>query len=154
MLFDRFSMASRKAIFCARAEASLAGSKVIDTQHVLVGLIRVDPGTLQLIAQRITLNSVRETAILMPDRASELKLKPTTTAQVAGLGRGQDETAHLLSGVRLAWGYDKRLRLDDQRIAALRIDYISRQTGHRVDGILGASGFSTSKFASITNMVR
>jgi ATP-dependent Clp protease ATP-binding subunit ClpC len=60
VLFDRLSMASRKAIFCARAEASLVGSKVIDTQHVLVGLIRVDPGILQLIAQRITVNSVRE----------------------------------------------------------------------------------------------
>jgi ATP-dependent Clp protease ATP-binding subunit ClpA len=62
VLFDRLSMASRKAIFCARAEASLVGSKVIDTQHALVGLIRVDPATLQLIAQGITLNSAREAA--------------------------------------------------------------------------------------------
>jgi ATP-dependent Clp protease ATP-binding subunit ClpC len=61
-VFDRFSMASRKAVFGARLEASLVGSKVIDTQHLLVGLIRVDPATLQLIAQRITLNSVREAA--------------------------------------------------------------------------------------------
>jgi hypothetical protein len=52
--------------------------------------------------------------ILMPDRASELKLNSTATSQVAGIGRGQDETMHLFSGVRLAWGYDKRLRLDDQ----------------------------------------
>ena len=45
------------------------------------------------------------------------------------------------SGVRLAWGYDKRLRLDDQKIAALPIDYISNQTGHQVDGIFGSSLF-------------
>jgi len=90
--------------------------------------------------------------ILMPDRASELKLNSTATGQVAGIGKGQDETMRVSSGVRLAWGYDKRLRLDDEKIAALSIDYISNQTGHQVDGIFGSSCFSTSKFASITNM--
>ena len=58
----RVSMASKQAVFCARWEASLVGSKVIDTQHLLVGLIRVDPAALRLTAQRITLNSVREAA--------------------------------------------------------------------------------------------
>ena len=79
--------------------------------------------------------------ILMPDRASELKLNSTATGQVAGIGSGQDETMRVSSGVRLAWGYDKRLRLDDQKIAALPIDYISNQTGHQVDGIFGSSLF-------------
>jgi hypothetical protein len=45
------------------------------------------------------------------------------------------------SGVRLAWGDDKRLRLDDEKIAALPMDYISNQTGHQVDGIFGSSLF-------------
>ena len=68
----------------------------------------------------------------MPDRASELKLNSNASGKVAGIGRGQDETMRASSGVRLAWGYDKRLGLDDQKIAALPIDYISNQTGHQV----------------------
>ena len=108
----------------------------------VVSNLIVMPGYVNDSAQLdVVLDTGASENVLMPDRASELKLKPTTTAQAAGLGRGQDETAHLFSGVRLAWGYDKRLRLDDQRIAALRIDYISQQTGHRVDGIFGSSLF-------------
>jgi hypothetical protein len=40
-VFERFSDAARGAIFSARAEAILVGSQVIDTQHLLVGLLRV-----------------------------------------------------------------------------------------------------------------
>jgi predicted aspartyl protease len=83
--------------------------------------------------------------ILMPARASELKLNSTTSGQVNGIGRGQDETMHVSSGVRLAWGRDKRLTLGQQQIAALRIDYISQQTGHQVDGIFGSSLFQHFK---------
>ncbi len=79
--------------------------------------------------------------ILMPDRASELKLDSTTSGQVAGIGRGQGETMRVSSGVRLAWGYAPRVRLDDQQIAALPIGYVSKQTGHQVDGIFGSSLF-------------
>jgi ATP-dependent Clp protease ATP-binding subunit ClpC len=61
-VFDRFSMASKKALFGARWEASVAGSRVIDTQHLLVGLVRVDPATFQFIVPEITLNSVRGAA--------------------------------------------------------------------------------------------
>jgi ATP-dependent Clp protease ATP-binding subunit ClpA len=39
------------------------GSEVIDSEHLLLGLLRVDPITLQFIAQPITLISVREAAI-------------------------------------------------------------------------------------------
>jgi hypothetical protein len=58
-VFERFSDAARGAIFCARAEAILVGSQVIDTQHLLVGLLRVDPATFRLIAKPITLDSIR-----------------------------------------------------------------------------------------------
>src|ERR1700733_6509710 len=85
--------------------------------------------------------------ILMPDRASELKLNSTATGQVAGIGSGQDETMRVSSGVRLAWGYDKRLRLDDQKIAALPIDYISNRQAIRWMASSGAACFSTSIFA-------
>ena len=79
--------------------------------------------------------------VLMPDRASELKLGSASSGQASGLGRGQDETMRVFSGVRLAWGEKEKLTLDDQKIAALPIGYISKQTGHQVDGIFGSSLF-------------
>lgn len=62
-MFERFSIASRRAIFCARLEAGLVGSKIIDSEHLLLGLLRVDPTTLQFIAQPVTFISVREAAV-------------------------------------------------------------------------------------------
>jgi hypothetical protein len=79
--------------------------------------------------------------VLMPGLALKLNLHPTMSAHTEGIGKGQDETMHISSGARLAWGYDKKLTLDDQNIAALPIDYISQQTGHQVDAIFGSSLF-------------
>ena len=62
-MFERFSIASRRVVFVARWEAGFVGSEVIDSEHLLLGLLRVDPITLQFIAQPITLVSVREAAI-------------------------------------------------------------------------------------------
>lgn len=62
-LLERFSTASARVCFCARVEAGLVGSDAVDTQHLLLGLLRVDPSTLRHVAQPITLNSVRDAAI-------------------------------------------------------------------------------------------
>jgi ATP-dependent Clp protease ATP-binding subunit ClpA len=62
-MIERFSLASRRAIFCARGEAGFVGSKIIDSEHLLLGLLRVDPATLQYTAQPVTLISVREAAV-------------------------------------------------------------------------------------------
>jgi ATP-dependent Clp protease ATP-binding subunit ClpA len=62
-VFERFSTASKRAVFCARWESGFVGSKIIDSEHLLLGLLRVDPTTLQFIAQPVTLISVREAAV-------------------------------------------------------------------------------------------
>lgn len=89
----------------------------------------------------VVLDSGASDNVLMPGLALKLSLHPTMSAQTEGLGKGQDETMHISSGARLAWGYDKQLTLDDQNIAALPIDYVSQQTGHPVDAIFGSSLF-------------
>jgi ATP-dependent Clp protease ATP-binding subunit ClpA len=61
-VLDRYSIANRRVILCAWAEASMVSSKVIDTEHLLLGVLRVDPATLRLIAPPVTLDSVREFA--------------------------------------------------------------------------------------------
>jgi ATP-dependent Clp protease ATP-binding subunit ClpC len=61
-VFERFSTASRRVVFCARLEAGFVGCKTIDSEHLLLGLLRVDPTTLQFVARSATLISVREAA--------------------------------------------------------------------------------------------
>ena len=61
-MFERYSTASRQVIFAARAEAGNVGSGFIDTEHILLGVLRVDPETLQLTAQLLSLDSVRRSA--------------------------------------------------------------------------------------------
>jgi ATP-dependent Clp protease ATP-binding subunit ClpA len=62
-VLERFSTASKRAVFCARWEAGFVGSEIIDSEHLLLGLLRIDPTTLQFIAQAVTLISVREAAV-------------------------------------------------------------------------------------------
>jgi ATP-dependent Clp protease ATP-binding subunit ClpC len=62
-VLERFSTACRRVVFCARWEAGFVGSEIIDSEHLLLGLLRVDPTTLQSIAQPVTLTSVREAAV-------------------------------------------------------------------------------------------
>ena len=54
---------SRRAVFCARWEAGFVGSEIIDSEHLLLGLLRVDPASFQFIARPVTLTSVREAAV-------------------------------------------------------------------------------------------
>lgn len=62
-MFERFSTAGRQVVFCARAEASPVGAKFVDTEHLLLGLLRVDPATLYLIAPSVTPDVVRNAAV-------------------------------------------------------------------------------------------
>jgi len=41
-MFERYSEKARRAIFFARYEASAYGSKVIETEHLLLGFLRED----------------------------------------------------------------------------------------------------------------
>lgn len=41
-MFDRYTEPARRAIFFARYEASQFGSEVVDTEHLLLGLLRQD----------------------------------------------------------------------------------------------------------------
>ena len=50
------------AIMFARAEAGRVGAKAIDTEHLLLGIIRADPVTIDAIAPHLTLDVVRERA--------------------------------------------------------------------------------------------
>jgi Clp amino terminal domain, pathogenicity island component len=79
-MFERYTEKARRVIFFSRYEASQFGSPKIDTEHLLLGLIREDkalyrwlPKTdIQTIRQRVDAHSIKRppksTAIALPAR--------------------------------------------------------------------------------------
>jgi ATP-dependent Clp protease ATP-binding subunit ClpA len=51
-MFERFTESARRALFFARYEASEYGSISIETEHMLLGLVREEQGIVQRILQR------------------------------------------------------------------------------------------------------
>src|SRR5262245_15725946 len=51
-MFERYTEVARRVIFFARYEASIHGSRTIETEHVLLGLLREDKKLLQQLLQR------------------------------------------------------------------------------------------------------
>ncbi len=60
-MFERFTEAARKAIFFARYEASQAGSEHIESEHLLLGILRTDePLALRLLKPPESIASIRK----------------------------------------------------------------------------------------------
>jgi hypothetical protein len=72
--------------------------KVIDNLIVMPGYVN-DSGRLNVVLDTGAGASVN---ILSPDCASKLKLISTSSVKAPGLGRGQDETLHLVSNAHLS----------------------------------------------------
>jgi|SRR5579859_3464463 len=53
-------MASRQVIFVARMEAGRVGSPVMNTEHILLGILRVAPAPPEMFAQPLSVPWVRE----------------------------------------------------------------------------------------------
>jgi ATP-dependent Clp protease ATP-binding subunit ClpC len=109
-MFERFTEMSRRVIFFARYEASNYGSRYIGTEHLLLGLLRVDrslatwfPGGHNEIRfeieSRITKAERFSTAVEVPlsDECSKV-LKMAADASER-LGRHVVEPVHILMGI-------------------------------------------------------
>jgi ATP-dependent Clp protease ATP-binding subunit ClpC len=60
-MFERYTETARKAIFVARFEASQFGSEYIETEHLLLGILRVDgPLAMRLLQAPASIESIRE----------------------------------------------------------------------------------------------
>jgi ATP-dependent Clp protease ATP-binding subunit ClpC len=62
-VFERYSIASRQVIFVARVEAGRVGNPFMDTEHVLLGILRVAPAPPEMFAQPLSSPWVREYAV-------------------------------------------------------------------------------------------
>src|SRR5215510_2588174 len=59
-MFERYTEAARRVIFFARYEASQFGSTSIETEHLLLGLIREDDLTNRFLRNHSSIESIRK----------------------------------------------------------------------------------------------
>lgn len=112
-MFERYTEKSRRVVFYARWEASKYGSRYIDTEHLLLGLLRedrdlakwfpggrnVEPEIRAEIETRITLGKSIPEAVEIPlsgECSKVLKLAAETSER---LGHRLVEPEHLLIGI-------------------------------------------------------
>ncbi len=61
-MFDLWSEASRRVVFAARFEAGSVGCPLIDTEHLLLGVVRVDPASVRSIGADISIEQIKTRA--------------------------------------------------------------------------------------------
>ena len=70
-MFERYTEKARRVVFFSRYEASQFGSPYIETEHLLLGLLREDKGLLRRFVPNLSAESVRqqiESATLMGEK--------------------------------------------------------------------------------------
>jgi hypothetical protein len=110
-MFERYTEKARRVIFFARYEASQYGSPEIDTEHLLLGLIREDkalyrwlPKTdLQTIRQRVDEHSTKRpptsTAVDLPLTNTAKRVLKHAAVEAERLANKYIGTEHLLLGL-------------------------------------------------------
>jgi ATP-dependent Clp protease ATP-binding subunit ClpB len=61
-VFEQYSNLARTAVMFARLEAGRMGAKEIDSEHILLGIVRVDPAMVFAVAPELTLDAARDRA--------------------------------------------------------------------------------------------
>ncbi len=80
--------------------------------------------------------------VVSPEVAVRAGLKSDTSVAASGFGQGSDQTLRLVNSAALTWGpKNAGMRLSNERIAILPIDYIGAQIGHPVDALFGSNVF-------------
>jgi uncharacterized protein (TIGR02246 family) len=111
-MFERYTEAARRAIFFARYEASQYGSRSIDTEHLLLGLLREDkrlarrvlqrPGAAESIRTEIEAHIVRgeriSAAVEIPLSLECKRVLQYASDSAEKLGHRHVDSVHLLLG--------------------------------------------------------
>src|SRR6266481_3396393 len=112
-VFERYTEKARRVIFFARYEASQYGSPYIETEHLLLGLMREDKalanrflrshGSIESIRkeieQRITIRERISTSVEVPLSAESKRILNFATEEAERLGHKHVGTEHLLLGI-------------------------------------------------------
>ena len=112
-MFERYTEKARRVIFFARYEASQYGSSYIETEHLLLGLMREDKalanrflrshGSIESIRkeieQRITIRERISTSVEVPLSQESKRILNFATEEAERLGHKHVGTEHLLLGI-------------------------------------------------------
>jgi ATP-dependent Clp protease ATP-binding subunit ClpC len=112
-VFERYTEKARRVIFFARYEASQYGSPYIETEHLLLGLMREDKalanrflrshGSIESIRkeieQRITIRERISTSVEVPLSQESKRILNFATEEAERLGHKHVGTEHLLLGI-------------------------------------------------------
>jgi uncharacterized protein (TIGR02246 family) len=112
-MFERYTEKARQVIFFARYEASQYGSHYIDTEHLLLGLMRVDfPLMSSMIGSGISADTVRQevekqmqrgerfsTAVEVPLSVESTRVLTYAAEEAERLAQRQIGTGHMLLGL-------------------------------------------------------
>jgi hypothetical protein len=104
MMFERYTEKARRVVFFARYEASQYGSPYIETEHLLLGLLREDYRTTkhlirQQIENRITRGERFSTAVEVPLSADCKRVLKLAAVESAAWGHHHVGTDHLFMGL-------------------------------------------------------
>lgn len=92
----------------------------------------------------VILDSGAALSVVSPEVANKMGLQSSTSIQAGGFGEGSDQTLRLVDSASLAWGPDDAsIRLSNERIAVLPIDYIGAQIGHQIHALFGSNVFQS-----------
>ncbi len=105
-MFERFTERARRVIFFARYEASQYGSPAIESEHLLLGLMREDKGLLNWgplmrpeIEAQIKIRERISTSVEMPLSDQCERILSFTAEEADRMGSKHVSTAHILLGI-------------------------------------------------------
>jgi len=142
-MFERYTEKARRVIFFARYEASQYGSPVIDTEHLLLGLLREDPSLgrwypktngnalRQRIDEQLVKHAQISTSVDLPlSKAAQHVLRQAGEA-ADELGSRNIGTQHLLLGlIAEKDSLSSQLLLEGGSDAAALREYLAEEGGH------------------------
>ena len=111
-MFERYTEQARRVIFFSRYESSQFGSKMMEPEHLLLGLFREDPGLMNRIVPGTTAEMVRQQILSQTSSGSKISVSvdlPLSHSAKSVLRFGMEEadrmvhrhigTDHLLLGL-------------------------------------------------------
>ena len=135
-MFERYTERARRVVFFARYRASQFGSRIIETEHFLLGLMTEDKGVIErystfdsehvrrLIHDRVAAGEKISTSIDLPLSNESKRILAMANEEATNLGHPNVDTGHLLLGILRESGCvaeqvlsEVGIRLDDVRTA-------------------------------------